>query len=250
MSNFDPAEVEASLKESQEKERLDREAEQRPTTDLSANETMKQAMGLDVIPVTEPTSTWALLQKQCRAFIASGFLPRHITDRCSKEEAVAKAMTIVLKGRELNIPPLQALNSIYVINGRPCLAADLMLALIYRGCPSAKIDFKTPVEKANEECVIEVTRPGQSPQNFRFTIEDAKRAGLLGKDVWKNYPAAMCRARAISIMARAVFPDFVMGCYTTEEMQREPQEEDIEDQRVLARRSSADELNSMFKKQE
>ena len=61
---------------------------------------------------------------------------------------------------------------------------------------------------------------------FSYTIEEAKQAGLLGKDSWKNYPAAMLRARAVSIVARAVFPDSIMGCsYIHEELGAEVNEE-------------------------
>ena len=152
---------------------------------------------------------WVLLQRQCEAFIRSGFLPPHIKN-------VQQAVTIAVKGRELGIPPMQAFSSITVISGKPALSAELMLALIYQRVPGAQVHF---VETTDIVAKVEATRPGGKGQTFSFTIEDAKQAGLVKPNSpWIKYPAAMLRARVISAMARAVFPDAIMGCYTPEEL--------------------------------
>lgn len=172
-------------------------------------------MANDLVP--QNINNWELIQRQCKAFIDSGFLPSHINNN------IAKAVTIAWKGHELGIPPLQAFSSITVINGKPCLSAELMLALIYTRIKGAKITFTTPPEKQNEECVVAMQRPDGSPQTFRFSLKDAERAGLIKPGgAWQKYPASMLRARAISAGARAVFPDAIMGCYTPEEMGAEP----------------------------
>lgn len=172
------------------------------------------------IPLSPDMAQWELIQRQCKAFIDSGFLPRHIT-------SIAQAITIAWKGRELGIPPLQAFSSISVINGKPCLSSELMLALIYQRVKGAKITFVTPPEKVNEYCDLTMQRPGGDLMTFRFTIEDAKRAGIMKPGgAWDKYPAALLRARCISAGARAVFPDAIMGCYTPEEMGEERVEED------------------------
>lgn len=172
---------------------------------------------------------WVLLQKQCRAFIASGFLPDHITRGVAPEEAMARAVTIAVKGRELGIPPMQAFSSIAVIKGKPCLSSELMLALIYQRVKGAKVTFRTPPEKQNSECTVEMQRPDGEPMLFRFTLQDAKTAGIATSGgAWQKYPAAMLRARAVSAGARAVFPDCIMGCYTPEEMGHEIVDGDFE----------------------
>lgn len=164
-------------------------------------------------------SEWDVIQRQCRAFIASGFLPEHITRGVPPDIAMARAVTIAWKGKELGVPPLQAFSSITVIGGKPCLSAELMLALIYQRVKGAKITFKTPPENQSHECVVEMQRPGGDPQLFRFNMEDAKAAQLIKPNgAWTKYPAAMLRARAVSAGARAVFPDCIMGCYTPEEL--------------------------------
>lgn len=180
---------------------------------------MSETTTLATIQQPGEINQFELLQRQCRAFVRSGFLPDHIVKNCDEKTAVAKAVTIAIKGHELGIPPMQAFASITVIKGKPCLSAELMLALAYSKVKGAKITFRTPPDKQAQECTVTMQRPGGDPMDFRFTMQDAQNAGLLKSDsAWQKYPAAMLRARAVSAGARAVFPDAVMGCYTPEEI--------------------------------
>lgn len=163
------------------------------------------------LPVSYTADEWTLLKEQAKMAIVSGLLPKHIV----KPE---QAVIIAMKGKELGIPFMQAMSGITVIQGKPALSAELMLALIYRNVPGAQINFLTDPEKAHTECAVEMARPHGKPQRFKFTLEDAKRAGLLSNPSWTKYPAAMLRARTVSAAARAVFPDAIMGCYTPEEI--------------------------------
>lgn len=52
-----------------------------------------------------------------------------------------------------------------------------------------------------------------------WTFEQAKKAGLTGKDNWRNYPRAMLRARCIAEGVRAVFPAALGGMLVSEEAQ-------------------------------
>ena len=141
--------------------------------------------------------------------IKSGFLPQGI-------KTSEQAIIIMLKGRELGVPPMQAFSSIAVIQGKPTMSAELMLSMIYRNVPGAIVNF---IETTNEKCVIEAKRPGGKSTTFSFTMEDARRANLTGKGPWITYPGAMLRARCASAMARAMFPDALSGVvYTPEEL--------------------------------
>lgn len=152
---------------------------------------------------------WALLKEQATMIVKTGFLPSAIK---TPEQAIA----IALKGRELGIPMMQAFAHIHIIQAKPTISAELMLSLIFRNCPGAIVDY---IETSSETCVIQAKRPNGSAARFSFSILEAKNAGLLNKDSWRNYPGAMLRARAVSIMARALFPDAIMGCsYIPEEM--------------------------------
>lgn len=170
---------------------------------------------------------WVVLREQCKEFITSGLLPDHVWKGFNVAQAISRAITIATKGRELGIPPMQAFASISVIQGKPCLSAELMVALVYQRVPGSQINFTTPPKEQHLRCEAEFIRPGGKPQLFAFTIEEANRAGLMGKQTWKQYPAAMLRARCISAGCRAVFPDAIMGCYTAEEMGGEVLEGEI-----------------------
>ncbi len=152
---------------------------------------------------------WALLKEQSEELIKSGFLPSGI-------KTGAQAVAIILKGREIGIPPMQALSHIHVINGKPTMSAELMLSQIMRLHPRTRISY--PV-RSNEQCEMKVTREGCEPSTFVFTIEDATRAGVMGNPTWKKYPRAMLHARCVSEMARSLFPDAISGIsYTAEEL--------------------------------
>jgi hypothetical protein len=171
------------------------------------------------VSIINQNEQFTVLQRQCIAFIASGFLPSHITQGVDSQVALAKALTIAIKGRELGIPPMQAFSSISVIKGKPCLSSELMLALCYQRVKGFGCRYATTPDRAHLEATIFMWRGGQDPQEFRFTIEDAKTAGLvLPNSAWIKYPPAMLRARVVSAGARVVCPDAIMGCYTPEEM--------------------------------
>lgn len=141
--------------------------------------------------------------------VKSGLIPTSIN-------TPEKAVIIMLKGRELGIPPMQAFSSIAVVNGKPTMSAELMLAMIYKNVPGAIVNFDITDSK---KCEISAKRPNGKSTKFSFTMDDAKTANLTGKGPWMTYPAAMLRARCVSAMARAMFPDALSGVvYTPEEL--------------------------------
>jgi hypothetical protein len=160
--------------------------------------------------------SWGVMKMQANELIKSNFLPASI-------KTPEQAMMIILKGRELGIPPIQALSQIAVIQGKPTMSAELMLSQIMRLHPRTKISFS---ERSNEVCTIKVQRYGCEPSVFSYTIGDAEKAGLLLKDSWRKYPRAMLHARAVSEMARSLFADAISGVsYTPEEMGKEVNDE-------------------------
>lgn len=177
--------------------------------------------------VTRPASEWDTVQRQARAFMQSGYLREEFTKGVDPKTSIAKIATVITMGDELGIGRMQALRSINVIKGKPTLAAELMLALAYKRIPGFKATFKTPVDKQHLECTVLMQRPGGDENEFKFTIQDAKNAGLefisqQGKPTaWTKYPRAMLRARVISEGLRAIAPDATMGLYATEELGNE-----------------------------
>lgn len=150
---------------------------------------------------------WQALREQAQTLIKSGFLPTAV-------KTPEQCLAIFLTGRELGIGPMQAIRSIHIIEGKPTLSAGLLLALAYQRVPG----FKAEVTGDAAAAVGDFSRPGQKVYRSEFTMEDAKRAGLTGKQNWAKYPAQMLRARVVADGVRMVAPEVAMGLYTPDEL--------------------------------
>jgi len=126
------------------------------------------------------------------------------------EQAAALMLIAQAEGRH----PASAAQDYHIIQGRPALKADAMLARFLTA--GGKVEWHK-----YEATVVDATfsHPQGGSIRLAWTIEDAKRIGLAGKDNWKNYPRAMLRARVISEAIRTVFPGVAVGMYTPEEVQ-------------------------------
>ena len=144
-----------------------------------------------------------------KLLVSSRLLPRSIT---TPEAAFA----VIVTGRELGLSAMQSLRAVHIVEGKPTLSADLMVALVKRS--EACLFFRL-VESSATVALYETHRRGEpSPTRLAFTLEEAKAAGVTGKDNWRKYPAAMLRARAAAALARAVYPDLVLGVYDPDEL--------------------------------
>jgi hypothetical protein len=129
-------------------------------------------------------------------------------------------------GAEIGLPPLQAMQNIAVINGRPAIWGDAMIALV-RGS-GALTSIVEDIADDGQSATCTVTRRNEDPVSRTFTMEDAKIAGLLGKlGPWKQYPRRMLQMRARAWVLRDVFPDVLKGVYVAEEAQDMPPDEQI-----------------------
>lgn len=132
----------------------------------------------------------------------------------------ADILATVLTGAELGLAPMQAIRGIAIIKGKPTLSADTMGALVKRRADVC--EYLVMKEGTAERCTYEAKRKGDpAPTTMSFTMQDAQRAGLNG-DNWRKYPQAMLRARCLSAICRAVFPDLCLGLYDPDELAEAP----------------------------
>ncbi len=174
---------------------------------MSSKAIVKQQAG--GLSVAGPMSEWEVMRSQAKELLQSGFLPKSIR---TPEQAIA----IMQTGKELGLGPMQSLRGIHVIDGKPAMSADLIAGLALARVPGSTLRV---VESTNLVCRVEAAREGHKVTPFSFSMDDAKAAGLTGKDVWRKYPRAMLRARCLTEACRAVFPDVVMGLYSPEELE-------------------------------
>jgi hypothetical protein len=125
------------------------------------------------------------------------------------------AFFIIQYGWELGLTPMASLRTIYIVNGVPTCSGEAMLALIRRSGLCEKLEIKGDATKA----IVTMSRKDTN-ETFEctFTIEDANRAQLTSKAVWKQYPAKMLKWRAVSECAKFLFGDIIGGLYTVEEI--------------------------------
>lgn len=129
----------------------------------------------------------------------------------------ADVFVTLLAGHELGLAPMQALRSFHVINGKPVMTAELMVALCKRRSDVCK--YFQLVESTPESCTYKTQRIGDpDPTSMTWTIEQARIAQLITPgSTWMKHPAAMLRARCSSSLARAVFPDVMLGVLEEDE---------------------------------
>lgn len=121
-------------------------------------------------------------------------------------------------GAELGLKPLQAIQNIAIINGRPALWGDAVIALV-RSSPVCEHIHESD-DGHTASC--RVKRKGEPEQLVTFSMDDAKKAGLAGKQgPWTQYPKRMRQMRARAFALRDVFPDVLRGMPVAEELQDE-----------------------------
>lgn len=122
-------------------------------------------------------------------------------------------------GLELGLQPMQAMQNIAVINGRPSLWGDAVIGIV-RGSPLCEHIYETD---DGETATCRVKRRGEEEQVRTFSMTDAKAAGLAGKQgPWAQYPKRMRQMRARAFALRDVFPDVLRGMPVAEELMDTP----------------------------
>lgn len=127
----------------------------------------------------------------------------------------AQAIVKVLAGQEIGLGPIASMTGIYIIKGRVTLSANAMAAVIKN---SGKYDYRITGHD-DTHCKIEFYQDSEKVGLSEFSMEDAKRAGLI-KDNWQKFPRNMLFARALSNGAKWFCADVFAGgsIYTPDEL--------------------------------
>ena len=133
-----------------------------------------------------------------------------------------EAFALMLIAQAEGMHPAIAARDYHVIQGRPTLKADAMLARFQAAGGKVQWDVYTDAEVTGT-----FSHPQGGSLKLTWTFAQAKSIGLTGKDNWKNYPRAMLRARCISEGIRTVYPGCVVGTYTAEELEEIPKPKDM-----------------------
>ena len=144
-----------------------------------------------------------------RSISATPFVPK---DFQGKPAAVAAC---ILMGRAVGVDPMVALQHVSIVQGRPVLSAELMRSLILSNGHQLRFPELTATR-----AVVEGRRRGDEDwTRVSFNMDEARAAGLAGKDNWRKHPQEMLAARATSRLARLIFADCLGGLsYTADEL--------------------------------
>lgn len=128
----------------------------------------------------------------------------------------AGIFAIVQKCKAIGIDPMEGLNGgMYYLQGKVMMSSVLMAALIRKGGHSITCSSNT-----HEKCSLHGKRADTGDTwQASFSMEDAKRAMINKSPSWNKYPDQMLYNRALSKLARQLFPDVIGGCYVEGEIQ-------------------------------
>lgn len=133
-----------------------------------------------------------------------------------------QAMALMLVAQAEGMHPALAARDYHVINGRPALKADAMLARFQAA--GGKVQWKKYTDTAVSAVI---SHPSGGDVEIEWTMDMAQRAGLTKNNTWRSYPRQMLRARVISEGIRTVFPGVAVGTYTPEEVGDMPPPRDV-----------------------
>jgi hypothetical protein len=179
------------------------------STELSTNTT--PARGLALASFDDAFRFAAMVAK-------SEFAPKEFR---GKPESCLLA---IQHGSEIGLSPMQSLQNIACINGRPAIWGDAALAVAMASAVCESVTETLDGEGENMVATCTAKRRGyERPTVARFSVADAKKAGLWGKTgPWTQYPKRMLQLRARGFALRDAFPDVLKGLVTAEEAQDYP----------------------------
>lgn len=141
--------------------------------------------------------------------MASAFAASRMFGVNTPDQAMALMLVAQAQGRH----PASIASEYHVIQNRPTLKADAILARFQSA--GGTVEWLT---YTNEKVEGRFAHPSGGSITIDWDMNRAKAAGLAGKDVWKQYPRSMLRARCISEAVRTIYPVVLDGMYTPEEV--------------------------------
>ncbi len=149
-----------------------------------------------------------------KAICAAGMAPRGM-------ETPEKCMIAIMRGLEVGLTPMQAVDKIAIVNGRPTIWGDGAMALVRASGLCEYVRETIEGEGDKRVALCSAKRKGEAePISRRFGVEDAKKASLWGKGgPWQQYPERMLQMRARAFTLRDLFADVLGGLYLREEME-------------------------------
>lgn len=154
--------------------------------------------------------------------MSSAVVPYEQMEKMAKTVAASKlfgiqqpeqALALMALCQAEGIHPMTAVRDYHIVNNRPSLKAETMLARFHQA--GGRVRW---YELSDAKADAEFSHPQGGTIRLDWTIERANQAGLMSNPTWKKYPRAMLRSRLVSEGVRTVCPQVVQGVYLEDEI--------------------------------
>jgi len=150
----------------------------------------------------------------------------HVADKYSRSSLLPQSLRgkpqdiliILQMGAEFGLKPLQAINMINVIQGKPSVSSQGMIALIRQRYPAAIIKIELDDANIVAKCTMGRCQEDTATYTSTWDMKRATKMELAHRPQYKKQPLNMLKWRAVSDAARTVFPDVISGLYTEDEV--------------------------------
>ena len=164
--------------------------------------------------------------------LADGMIKAQLVPDTYKGDRNKVAMAI-MKGLEVGLKPISAINWIYIIKQTPTIWGDGAVSLVQSSgnLEYMKDRFEGNIEDETLTCIIEIKRKDMAPITREFSMQDAKRARLLNnpkKPTWTLFLKRMLFNRARAFAIRDLFADCLCGLAIKEELEHLEEKEPVD----------------------
>jgi len=183
-----------------------------------------ETANLPAAPVDVSGTLYAKFQRDGKLLIASAFLPEHFNN---PKDSPARRLANVCVAMELashfkDFGPLQVIQQIYFVGGQPSWKSSFVISLLksqgLKVTHEEEGDWEKPDENTRTRCVA-IDKQGMKYASTWITPKLVVKEGWDKKpgSKWLSMPAQMARYRSAAFLARAYWPELLMGYYTTDE---------------------------------
>jgi hypothetical protein len=180
-----------------------------PATPRKANVQTNDAAMDKAVVSSVPASMYSMAHFEAVGALAARMADSKLYGNITREQA----FVILQAGMDMGLTPTAAMRGIHVIQGKMAIGSQLMVAQVQEAGHQFEI-----VKSEDNMAIVELTRRDTGKKHrVKFTVEDARRAGLVGKDNYRNWPRQMMLSRAISECIRYAAPECLNGMVYTPE---------------------------------
>lgn len=168
-------------------------------------------MSTELVPQGMAVDPFDRLVQQADILARSSIIPKQY--RGKPHDIIAAGML----GSDFGWSPTTAMRLVHVVEGKPTVSAEGMVALARARGHSISGEVSSTAAT-----VVGVRADNGDTMTASFTIQDAERAGLAGRGPWRQHTSSMLWARAVSHLCRRLFPDVTLGLYSEGELDSPP----------------------------